>query len=478
MPKNKKILWFYVISLLFIGINAFFIYKENFYFSLLPLLLIVVLFAFFSLDKLVLFITFLVPLSVPLRDFVPGLPIDMFIPTEPIIVGVMLIFILKLILQNNYDKQVLNHPISYAIYFNLFWILITSITSTMPIVSIKFLLVRMWFISTFYFIFIQLFRDIKNIRRYIWLYTSALIIVIFYTEYNHLDYGLLDQKAANFVCYPFYNDHTSYGAALAFIIPVIISFLFSKYYKAGQKLIISIVLIILLAGVVLSYTRAAWLSLFFIVGVLAIVLLKIKFRTVFISLVILTALFFSVKTQILIYLENNKQDASSNLEEQLKSMTNIASDASNLERINRWESALRMFQDKPVFGFGPGTYMFQYAPYQMSYEKTIISTNAGDGGNAHSEYIGALAEQGVLGTLSYLLIVIVTLYTAFTLYNKLQSKEMKRLVLALTLGLITYYVHGFLNNFLDTDKISALFWGYMAAIVAIDVYHRDEKELK
>ena len=157
-------------------------------------------------------------------------------------------------------------------------------------------------------------------------------------------------------------------------------------------------------------------------------------------------------------------------------MTNIASDASNLERINRWESALRMFEKKPVFGFGPGTYMFQYAPYQMSYEKTIISTNAGDGGNAHSEYIGALAEQGVMGTLSYMLIVIITLYTALTLLNKLKSKELKRLVLALTLGLITYYIHGFLNNFLDTDKISALFWGYMAAIVAIEIYHKNKSD--
>ena len=478
LPYKNKIIWFYIISLAFLGINIYFIYKENYYFSLAPFLLLMVLFAFFALDKLILLIMFLVPLSVPLRGFMPSLPFDMYMPTEPMIVGIMLIFILKLILQKNYDVRVLKHPVSIAIYINLLWLLITSLTSTMPVVSIKYLLVRMWFVSTFYFMTIQLFRNYKNIRKYIWLYTLGLIIVVFYTELNHLSYGLLDQKSANFVCSPFYSDHTSYGAALAFLVPVLIGFVISKYYSSTTKLFVFIGTLIIVAGIVLSYTRAAWLSLILAFGVLILVLFKIKFRTVLIVFVSILVLFFSFQTQLFMYLESNKQDSSSNFTQQIESMTNIASDASNLERINRWSSALRMYDEKPIFGFGPGTYMFKYAPYQMSYEKTIISTNAGDMGNAHSEYIGALAESGTMGALTYLLILITTLYTALTLYSKLKSKELKILVLSLTLGLITYYIHGFLNNFLDTDKISALFWGYTAAIIAIELYHKDDIEKK
>jgi len=478
LSKNIKILWLYLISLLFLVGNVYFIYKENFYFSLIPIALITIMFAFFALDKLVLAIVFMVPLSVPLRSFFPSLPFDMFIPTEPLIVGIMFIFILKLLLQKNTDKRIFFHPISIAIYFNLAWMLISSLTSTMPLVSLKYLLVRMWFVSVFYFIAIHLFKNKKNIRRYVWLYVFALIVVIFATEIKHAAYGIFNQEAANFVCSPFYSDHTSYGAALAFIFPVLIGFLLSKHYSATLKIFISIAFTIIFAGLILSYTRAAWLSLVVSLGVLIVVLLKIKFRTIFIIISSLIILFFSFKTQIFIYLEGNRQDASSNFTEQVQSMSNIASDASNLERINRWESAIRMFKDKPIFGFGPGTYMFQYAPYQMSYEKTIISTNAGDGGNAHSEYIGALAESGVLGSLSFILIILVTLYTALTLYSNSKSRELKILILSLTLGLISYYIHGFLNNFLDTDKISALFWGYTAMIVAIEVYHKDGLEEK
>jgi hypothetical protein len=36
-------------------------------------------------------------------------------------------------------------------------------------------------------------------------------------------------------------------------------------------------------------------------------------------------------------------------------------------------------------------------------------------------------------------------------------------------GLLTYVIHGFLNNFLDTDKISAPFWTFIAGLVVLDM---------
>jgi putative inorganic carbon (HCO3(-)) transporter len=44
-------------------------------------------------------------------------------------------------------------------------------------------------------------------------------------------------------------------------------------------------------------------------------------------------------------------------------------------------------------------------------------------------------------------------------------------------GLMTYVVHGALNNFLDTDKISALFWGMTAAVVALDIRNRKVNQM-
>jgi O-antigen ligase len=192
--------------------------------------------------------------------------------------------------------------------------------------------------------------------------------------------------------------------------------------------------------------------------------------------VVLFAIFFTFKFEILDKLEKNKQDASANFIEHIQSISNISSDASNLERINRWQAALRMFSERPLVGWGPGTYQFEYAPFQRAKEKTIISTNLGDMGNAHSEYIGPLAESGVPGLLSVLFIVITVIYTGLNVYKKAASRQTRLLALSATLGLITYFVHGIMNNFLNTDKASVPFWGLISIIAALDLYYSSSKE--
>jgi O-antigen ligase len=175
------------------------------------------------------------------------------------------------------------------------------------------------------------------------------------------------------------------------------------------------------------------------------------------------------KDQITIALERNRDESSDDLAEHVSSMGNISSDASNLERINRWNSALRMFEERPVFGWGPGTYTFQYAPFQAAEDRTIISTNFGLNGNAHSEYLGPLAEQGVLGMVLMVLLVVVTCYRALVLYPRMPAGEDKHLFTGAFLGLVTYYAHGVLNNYLDLDKASVPFWGMTIMVVLFDI---------
>ncbi len=440
--------------------------------NLLPVLLGVVLLVIFSFDKLIWFAVFFAPLSVELSRIMPGFSFDMFLPTEPILVGIMVLFFLKIIHERTFDRKILLHPISLAIYLNLFWILITSLTSSMPMVSFKFLLARIWFLVAFFFLTAKIFSDGKTMEQYIWLYLAGFLVVIFYAISRHWGYGLLNKQAAHYVVVPFYNDHTSYGAALAMYLPFTVFFALSRQYSQKIKTVAWIVSGILFIAFVLSYSRAAWLSMMVALVVWTIIKLKIRFQPIFITAVIVLALIFSFQAQIVMFLERNSDESSSNLTEHFSSMTNISTDASNLERLNRWSCALRMFEERPVFGYGPGTYMFQYAKYQLKKDRTIISTNAGDGGNAHSEYLGPLSESGVLGLVTFLILMITVLYTGIHTWTRLKDSRLKGIVLAAIIGLVTYYIHGFLNNFLDTDKLSVPFWGYTAMIVAIDLYSK------
>jgi O-antigen ligase len=343
----------------------------------------------------------------------------------------------------------------------------------MPGVSFKFLLSRLWFVVAMYFLATQIFKQYKNIEKFHWLYIASLVIVIFYTNIRLSGYGLNNQVASNWIVWPFFSDHTSYGAMLVMFLFPLFYFLTRKNKSLLTLILTGTVFLIFVTGIILSYTRAAWLSLFVAIGLWIVIKLRIKIRYVLLTGIGVVLLFFALQQKIFSSLEKNETESSGKLTEHIESMANITTDASNMERINRWKCAVRMFKEKPIFGWGPGTYKFQYAPFQYSYDRTKISTNFGDVGNAHSEYLGALSETGIIGMLSFMLIVFVAFRTGYLVYHQTNSKEIKNYTLYIILGLSSYFIHGVLNNFLDTDKASVPVWGFIAMLVALEVYHKE-----
>ena len=475
MTKKAKIGWIYLIAAIFVAVSLFLVVnKNNYLFFALPVVLGILLLYIFSLDKVMMLISFLVPLSVVLEEFEQ---LAVSLPAEPLLAGVLILFIAKLLYDGKYDHAIARHPVAVVIYCMFLWMVVTTITSEMPVVSIKFVMSRLWFVIPSFFVCAMLFKKPKNIDWFIWLYIASLCIVVIYTTIIHAQHGF-DGDSAHWVMSPFYNDHTAYGAALAIYLILAITYVFLPDLKTSRRIIILGVVVLLSIAMILSSCRAAWISLVAALGVLICVLLKIKFRWILTAVVILVGLFFMFQHQIIDALEHNNQDASGDVVENVQSITNISTDASNLERINRWQSAFRLFSERPVFGWGPGTYQFVYAPYQMSKEKTIISTNAGDGGNAHSEYIGPLAEQGFMGTILMLALVITVVYTGMKAYGRAKNKKAKVLALGATLAFFSYFVHGFLNNFLDTDKLAVPVWSCAALIVVLDLYYSRQEQFE
>jgi O-antigen ligase len=480
IPENwKNLFLFYMLSATFILLNVWLILKKDTLLGIsLPLILVIFLLAIFSYQKLIWLVVFLTPLSIQLRRLPLNAPFDLHVPTEIIMGGIILLFFLSIARGHRIGKKITQHPVSLSLYVYLGWMFITSVTSTLPVVSLKYFFVHFLYVVIFYFLMTYMFRKNERVERLIWLYAIAFVPVIIYSVVRHSAYGLYDDNAAHWVMVPFFNDHTSYGAALAMFIPFLIAFAFAKWIPKKYKFWIWMLLLTFIFAEILSFTRAAWLSLFAAVGVWGIIKLKIKFRSLMILAVSVMFLGFAFQDHILYQLEQNSTDSSNDLMEHISSMTNITTDASNLERINRWQCAIAMFKEKPVFGWGPGTYAMHYAPFQLTEQRTIISTNSGDGGNAHSDYLGALSEMGLFGMLAYVFVIIMVLYTGINAYTRAKSERIKTLLLASVLALITYYLHGFLNNFLDTDKIGVPFWGFTAIIVSLDIYTRSGANTK
>ena len=471
----RALLWGILIS--FIALNSLMLALEIFYVPLVPAVLLFLALALVSMDKYLLLIVFFVPVSVPLSRLAEGLSIDMYLPTEPLLAGLLVLYLLKYLMGDRIDLKVLRHPVTLAIYFHLAWLFITSLTSTDPLVSFKMLASRIWFIVGFYLLATQLFRVEKRMHTYVWLFIAAFTGVIIYALINHMQFGLDNQEMAHRVANPFYKDHTSYGATLGFLLPVLVAlFLFIKRENINLRFLMGLLILLFIFATVVSYTRATWVSILASLVFWIILKLKVRFEIVLVGAALLVGLFLSIRTELVMKLEQNRVESSGELSEHVQSISNITTDQSNLERLNRWSCAVRMWKDKPVFGFGPGTYQFEYGRYQRSYEKTRISTDFGTMGNAHSEYLGPLAEAGVFGLLSFLLVIGTTMYTGIRVYITSKKRSIRIFSLAVLVGLVSYYLHGLMNNFLDTDKISALFWGYTAMLVAMDIYHREDSD--
>jgi len=462
------------LSILYIALCSYLIWNDQAILSLAPIGLIGIYCAIYYTEYTFLSLAFLTPLSINIEEYVEGF--GLYIPTEPLLFGLMILLLLQQLKKNQLDKNIWNNPIIWAVSFYLFWIFITSITSTAPITSFKFLLARLWFIVPLLFFGTKIFSKEKNIKTFIWLFISAMSIAITYTIIVHASYGF-GEKEGHWVMWPFFKDHTIYGSTIAFTTPLVFGLYFSKNHPPLIKATLIGLIVIILTGLYFSYTRAAWLSVVAALAVLAVIKLRIKFSILAtigaFALIMLYASWDSIQMEMA---RNNAEHTTEEFGEKLQSATNVTTDASNLERLNRWSCAISMFQEKPIFGFGPGTYAFEYARFQRPENITIISTNFGDGGNAHSEYLGPLSEMGIFGMVAMLLIVTTIFYQSINLYIKWPSeeKEMRTILLAMILSLVTYFVHGVLNNYLDTDKAAVPIWSFCAAFIALEIIYQQK----
>ncbi|MFN5355178.1 MAG: O-antigen ligase family protein [Bacteroidota bacterium] len=438
-----------------------------------PLLILFGLLAIFRLDFIVYFSVLITPLSINLAQ--TSLGIGMSLPSEPIMFMLFVLFWLKVFHDGLLDRKILLHPVSVVIIVHLLWFIITTAYSTMPLVSVKYTLARLCYISVFYFMLLVLFRRKGDILRFIWLYTVPLLLVVGYTVFQHA-LGGFSEEVAHTAMVPFYNDHTAYAAVLSFFIPVMIGLTADRNRSKNQRFITGFVSLVLLSATVLSYTRAAWVGLAAALCCYLIFVMRLKTALVY-SGIIMTLLFVILFwTQITMALESNQEVSSDDYGSHIQSIGNISSDDSNVERLNRWACALRMFANEPIHGYGPGTYMFKYGALQKYSERSGISTNFAEGGGSHSEYLGPLSEQGILGPILYLAIIAVTVQTTARFMVKTRSNSDKILARSILLGLVTYWVHGLLNYFLDTEKASVPHWGFIAALVALQLGLNQEIE--
>ena len=410
-------------------------------------------------------LAFLLPFSVEI-GVAPGSMLR--VPTEPLIAlaGCLLLM------------DVIRYPAKWKtfVFKELVWVfplllvyVITTAFSEIITVSVKFSLLNLLYILVFYVFMIRVFRQYPRLfPQMLLFYGLGVMVVALWAIYQFGQYDW-NPVVARGIFRPFYNDHTIFGASVALLG---VFWTAAAIFQANNRYLFFSLGVFFILAALFSTSRAAFFSLFFAAAMYLVYLKRAKLHYILMILTVMIMVGVVFQKPILERLhtvEVVSYGDNANFIDRTVSVSNITTDVSNLERINRWISAWRMFKEKPLTGFGPGTYQFTYIPYQdPAYMSRLTVTDPhdipdGSGGTAHSEYLLALSEMGVFGLLAWLLLIGRWFYVVFGL-----PREHPRIIYITVafLALSTYLFHALVNNFLATDKFAFLFWSTAAWMVA------------
>ena len=473
-PLSKKAFWILLTIVIVSVVSIYFYEWANVIIAAGCLVSIILLGKPDLLNKIFFF-------SIPLSIEINGLGIgDIIFPSELIAVLVACIVIFTALYYRTLWRTPAFHPASWSLLLLWLALVLGTLTTNMPLISIKSLTIFTLYLIVFYLQwFLYKEKASVKIQQAIKYYFAGLLVVCLITFVKHAMYGFLRSKAM-YVPSPFYSDHTIYGTCLAFFIPML--YYWIKTATSTLKYIYSLALALFLFTIFNTYSRAVWMSLIVVLIVYYMLKIKVDIKKLTVGLVFVLLLFLVFQEPMINYMSENRSDSKSRkaeLTDQLKSVTNISTDVSNLERINRWKSALSMFNEKPLTGHGPGTYQFNFISYQKTADKTPISVShasdhfsQGMGGTAHSQYLLYASESGVLALFAFLACILFTINEAFNLYYNSTDVRERLYIKALLGGYITFVFHSFFNNFLDVDKSASLFLVFNAGIIILSLEKR------
>ena len=432
-----------------------------------PVLLLFVAIGFYDFKWLYFLLILVMPLSIEVN--LPG-GFSTDLPTEPIVIGLMLVFVFTAFLNPTILKgDFFMHPISILLVIHFGWILSSSIFSTDFVLSLKFLLSKFWYLSVFYFLTGLIIINERILRAIIWIIFIPTIVGIVVIMERHSNFGYLFEYI-NKAVVPIYRNHVNYGVFITMLVPLMVMGRF--WYKKGSiiRLIWDLGIIITLVGIYFTYTRGAWLALL-ACPIIYFIVKREKMKQVLMVSAISVTLFFGylISNQNYLRFAPNYERTiyHANLKDHLVS-TFSGQDMSTMERFYRWVAAFNMVGEKPLFGFGPNTFVKNYKSYTVNSFVTYISRNE-ENSTVHNYFILLLAEQGIPGMLIFAFWVFVLLTYAERIFHQQKTNKDKWIVMGALLCACVFLINNLFSDLLEANKLAPLFFIMAAILVNWDI---------
>lgn len=178
----------------------------------------------------------------------------------------------------------------------------------------------------------------------------------------------------------------------------------SLLHTKRQKLVMWVMALFCCAGFIANNTRGAWLA----VGITAIICIYLLGRSNK-KLWIVGILALTIFSGIVYTVPSLNQ----RVQTTAYGIMHITDDVKTVgdERWHIWRGAIGMFQDKPIAGYGLGTFKEVYnGQYKMATAEKV------DYSHAHNMYLHIASEAGVIGLTGLLVLYLYTLYVGGKIY--------------------------------------------------------------
>ncbi|WP_370222868.1 O-antigen ligase family protein [Cytobacillus sp.] len=291
-----------------------------------------------------------------------------------------------------------------------------------------------------------------------------------------------------------------YSAYLNYIIPTVLLLAVVYFKNRTAQLLAFAVYAIYVVNVILTYTRAAWVTMF-CAGILLIILMPKQFIKNVIKPHILLS--FAILFTVLYFMPDVQSRTSSALyaiekllpqggsnghvaegpdtdgdgepeeveEEEETKEEDTTTNRAVVSRMTLWKTGWYMLKDNPVLGVGMGNYTANYKDYVTKYPELYIGHESY---SVHNSYLKVGAETGFIGLFSFMLIYVIYFLTIIKLYFR-QNLLGRVVAVGLFTGSVCYMVQNLSNNLIFIPQLNVIFWLTAGLALGFLAFNRKEE---
>ncbi len=260
--------------------------------------------------------------------------------------------------------------------------------------------------------------------------------------------------------YGSYVNHNHYAGLMELLVPIPLVLSLSHLAHEKTRMAAGVASALMVATIFLSGSRGGMIAIFVELVVLAVVLLRQK-RSARIAIGV--GAFAVVLVSLLVWLGGRELTA------RVSSISKESrSEISGGMRLSIDRDTLKMFRQKPLIGWGLGTFPVVYPQFRSFYTNFFIN-------EAHNDYLQLLAETGVLGFCTMIWFLVVLYRRVRRKMANWTSNVSGAVTLACTLSFTGILIHSLVDFNLQIPANAALFYVFCSIAAAPPLLQRSRK---